>query len=219
MEKLTIFKCTVDDEGNVSCEKSGGFSVVLNPSSYSLDRSIKYTKDKAQGKQGGDIQFSAYDSESIKFDLVLDGTGAAGVDAGDVKTQLKNMEDVVYCYDGKKHEPNVVKLLWGSLVFHGRLSSLSLEYTLFKPTGEPLRAKAKLSFTSFMSAEEEALRAKRSSPDLTHIVEVKAGDTLPLLCNQVYRDSAYYVEIARINNVSNFRDLKPGTRLRFPPLR
>jgi nucleoid-associated protein YgaU len=57
-----------------------------------------------------------------------------------------------------------------------------------------------------------------SSPDLTHLITVKAGDTLPLLCDRIYRDSGYYMEVARINGLSSFRNLQPGTTLKFPPL-
>ena len=96
---------------------------------------------------------------------------------------------------------------------------MSCEYTLFKPSGEPLRVKIKLSFGGFMSKGEEAKKANRSSPDLTHHIEVRAGDTLPALCYRIYRDSSYYTEIARINNLTSFRTLQPGTRLSFPPLR
>jgi nucleoid-associated protein YgaU len=41
---------------------------------------------------------------------------------------------------------------------------------------------------------------------------------LPLLCNRIYNDPSYYREVARINNLSNFRNLEPGLILRFPPL-
>jgi len=96
---------------------------------------------------------------------------------------------------------------------------MSVDYTLFKPSGEPLRAKVTVAFKEFMSQEEESLRADRKSADLTHVVEVRAGDTLPLLCERIYKDSGYYTQVARLNNINNFRDIKPGTRLFFPPLR
>jgi len=48
---------------------------------------------------------------------------------------------------------------------------------------------------------------------------VKAGDTLPLLCHRVYKDSTYYLDIARINGITNFRNIRPGMRLKFPPLK
>ena len=63
---------------------------------------------------------------------------------------------------------------------------------------------------------EEALRAQRSSPDMTHIVRVRAGDTLPLLCQRIYRDASKYLEIARLNELDGFRALAPGSELQLP---
>lgn len=96
---------------------------------------------------------------------------------------------------------------------------MTVDNTLFTSSGEPLRAKLQLEFDSFMTNEEEALRANRSSPDMSHLVEVRAGDTLPLLCYRIYRDSSYYLDVARHNNITDFRNLEPGSKLHFPPLR
>ena len=218
-DKLTISPCNVDENGNITGVKSEGFKVKLNPSNYSRERSIEYSEKKSLGQHGGEAKFSAYGADTVKFDLILDGTGVTGNKETDVKTQIEDLENVVYKYIGDKHEPNIVRLLWGSLILYGRLTSMSMEFTLFKPTGEPLRAKVSLSFRGSMTSAEEARRARRSSPDLTHSIEVKAGDTLPLLCYRIYQDSSYYLEVARANKISNFRDLKPGTRLQFPPIR
>jgi len=218
-KKLKISPCTVDDSGNVTVKSSGAFEAMLNPSSYTHGYSIEYNKKEALGQLGSDSKFSGINPEKVNFDLLLDGTGVVEGTTDDVKTQVTNLTDLVYKYDGSTHEPNHVQLLWGSLIFYGRLESLSVEYTLFKPSGEPLRAKVKLAFAGFMTKEEEALRANRSSPDLSHVIEVKAGDTLPLLCYKVYQDSSYYLEVARFNNLNKFRQLKPGTKLHFPPLR
>jgi hypothetical protein len=223
-KKLKISPCTVDDSGNVTVNDGESFEVMLNPSSYSHAYSISYNQKEALGQLGSDSKFSGIKPEKVNFDMVIDGTGVVnlpipGIGSPDVKTQIKQLTDIVYKYDGSNHEPNHVRLLWGSLIFFGRLDSLSVEYTLFKPSGEPLRAKVKLAFSGFMSKEEEALRANRSSPDLSHLIEVKAGDTLPLLCYRVYKDCSYYLEVARINNITNFRDLTPGSKLHFPPLR
>lgn len=219
-KKLTLSPCTVDDAGNVSVDGSkSNFEVMLNPASYSHSLSIGYDKKKTQGQTGTELKFSAVNPEKVSFDIVIDGTGVVSSTAPDVKTQVESLQAIVYAYDGTKHEPNHVRLLWGSLIFFGRLESLSLDYTLFKPSGEPLRAKLKLAFAGAMSKEEEGLKANRSSPDLTHLIEVKSGDTLPLLCQRIYKNTAYYVDVARANNLVNFRKIKPGTKLHFPPLR
>lgn len=221
-KKLKLSPCTVDESGNVTVDDGASFELMLNPSGYSHSYSIGYNNKEAIGQLGSDAKFSGIKPEKVSFDIVIDGTGVVEVaDSAslDVKGQVNKLTDVVYKYDGDNHEPNHVRIIWGNLLFFGRLESLSVEYTLFKPSGEPLRAKVKLAFSGFMSKEEEALRANRSSPDLSHLVEFKAGDTLPLLCYRIYKDSSYYPEVARINNITDFRDIKPGSRLHFPPLR
>jgi len=221
-KKLKLSPCAVDESGNVTVDDGASFELMLNPSSYSHSYSIGYNHKEAIGQLGSDAKFSGIKPEKVSFDIVIDGTGVVEVAdsaSSDVKDQVKKLTDVVYKYDGNNHEPNHVRIIWGNLLFFGRLESLSVEYTLFKPSGEPLRAKVKLAFSGFMSKEEEALRANRSSPDLSHLVEFKAGDTLPLLCYRIYKDSSYYPEVARINNITDFRDIRPGSRLHFPPLR
>jgi hypothetical protein len=221
-DKMTITACTVDDNGKISVDKDNVFKFMLNPSAYDHSFAVEYNKGDAIGQSGSEARFSGVKPETLKFSTLIDGSGAvAGPDASaaDVKTQLKALKDIVYKYDGNKHEPNVVQVLWGSQIFFGRLESMKVDNTLFKPSGEPLRCKLDLELSSFMSKEEEAKRANRSSPDMSHLIEVKAGDTLPLLCYRVYKDSSYYPEVARVNNLTDFRDLKPGSKLHFPPLR
>ena len=156
--------------------------------------------------------------------ITLDGTGVvrpggSGGEPQDVESQFRQLNSIIYKYQGDKHEPNHVRILWGNLIFYGRLKTMSAENTLFNPEGKPIRAKIALSFKAFISSKEAALRANKSSPDLTHIVYFTAGDTLPQLCYNIYGDPAYYAKVASINKITNFRDIKLGTRLYFPPLR
>lgn len=228
--KLSINPCTVSNDG-VTVDESKTFAVMLNPVSYSHEHSIGYNTEGALGNAGHNQKFNVYKPEKLSFEITLDGTGVVaplkngsggGSEAGsvgDVKTQIGELKDIVYKYDGSKHRPNNVRVVWGSLVFIGCLDKLAISYTLFKPTGEPLRAKIKISFLSAVSQAEEARATNKTSPDLTHLVEVKAGDTLPLLCHRIYKNSAYYLDIARLNGITNFRKIQPGTRLNFPPLR
>jgi len=89
---------------------------------------------------------------------------------------------------------------------------------LFDSSGVPLRATATLDFTQFLTEQEKEALAKKSSPDLTHHVVFKAGDTLPGLCHQIYKDSSYYSKVAAYNQLPSVRNIAPGTKLYFPPL-
>ncbi|HCS13703.1 MAG: peptidoglycan-binding protein [Zetaproteobacteria bacterium CG06_land_8_20_14_3_00_59_53] len=232
-DKLSIIPCTLNNSGSVSGTRDGeAFTAMLNPESFKHDKSINYSgMSKSDIKKAGGIplgasaampRFKNTGSEKVSFSLTVDGTGVVppnSENSGSISGKIKALSQVVYDYKGSSHEPNVVKLVWGSFCFYGRLTSMSTDYTLFTPDGEPLRAKVSLSFTDYTSIKEEALKANKSSPDLTHSIEVKAGDTLPLLCHRVYKDSTYYLDIARINGITNFRNIRPGMRLKFPPLK
>ena len=236
LKKLLITACSIDNDSGKISLKSGVtnmFQVMMNPETYEHSKSIEYNNSKTIGESGNNPKFNKAAPEDFSITIVLDGTGAVrdyatenindetGLPQGQtigVRDQLKKLYSVVYEYKGIDHEPQVVRLLWGSLLFYGRLSKIKVKYTLFKPSGEPLRATVELDFTSYVSKEESSLSARTSSPDLTHVVEVKAGDTLPLLCNQVYKSSSYYIAVAQANGLSHFRDIRPGQKLFFPPL-
>ena len=217
---LKITQYVVNDDGTITQTPSAQFTVLLNPAELSEGYEISYDPTTRLGQSAANPRFAAVKPQSVTFSIVLDGTGAVPSDGGptEVKQQLKSLNDVIYTYVGSRHEPSHVQLVWGSWIFTGRLQSLAVQYTLFKPNGDPLRAKLKLTFTSSITDKEAELRANRQSPDLSHRVLVRDGDTLPLLCDRIYGDSGYYIDVARFNGLVDFRRLEPGTRLHFPPL-
>lgn len=220
---LTITRLNVAQDGTVSVDRSKRFSALLNPSDYKHQRAIQYSQQEALGQIGSESKFSAIGPDKVQFSLLFDGTGAVPPnnpgDAGkEVAEQLSELTAVIYQYDGNRHEPSHVRLLWGTLSLDARLESMSTHYSLFKPGGEPLRAKVELGFVSFVTKKEAGLLANRSSPDLTHRVQVREGDTLPLLCLRIYGDPRYYPQVARHNGLTGFRVLQAGSVLHFPPL-
>ncbi|MFK7871019.1 MAG: peptidoglycan-binding protein [Roseobacter sp.] len=225
MAKLKIIRCKIDDD-QIS-EQSGDsniFEATINPEKYSHKLGLQYSgaSEGAVGKSAAITKFSKAEAEKLDFSITLDGTGVLpDTDVDTVPDQVAKLRDIAYDYDGDTHEPNPVKIVWGEGLegFYGRLTSMSLEYTLFHPEGAPLRAKISLSFVEAVTEGMEAVEANRSSPDMTHMVMVREGDTLPLLCHRIYKDAARYMEIARVNDLDGFRTLMPGTLLRFPPIR
>lgn len=221
LTKLKIDQCELTGEKMNLVQVAGGpFVAMINPSSYKHGRAVQYTANKVQGAAASGGKYSKTLLETLSFpELILDGTGV--LEAGQqnsVRDKIDLLVKIAYTYVGNEHERPYVRVLWGELLFYGRLKALDIDYTLFTPGGMPLRAKTQLSFEGWMSSKEESLQANRSSPDLTHVIEVKAGDSLPLLCERVYRNAAYYMAVARANGLTNVRDLRPGMRLVFPPL-
>ena len=195
------------------------FSVMVNPQDYSIKDAIKYSDyNEPRSKK-----FDRYEASVLTIPKIfLDTTGSIPVEKwpfnGSIDEMIKMLKSIVYDYNGKNHEPSVVDILWGDLNVQGRLLSMETKFALFDKDGHPIRAEVNLSFALFKTFKDLEAESNKSSPDLTHVIEVRAGDTLPNLCNKVYNDPSYYMQVARVNNLSDFCRLVPGTRLVFPPL-
>ena len=95
---------------------------------------------------------------------------------------------------------------------------MSISYNLFKPDGAPLRAKLSASFSQYLTQEESNKIANKNSPDLTHVRTIREGDRLAMICEEIYGDPSYYLQVARLNGLTNISQLTPGTQISFPPI-
>jgi hypothetical protein len=202
---------------------SNPFTVWINPSSYNYSRQVKYNDRQAQGSSGPSPEFNRIGDEDLNFDLLFDATGAIPVPIGQsydngVVDIIDGFIKLIATVNGDIHSPNYLIVAWAGLQFRCVLTSLKIDYTLFRPDGTPLRAKMSVAFQAYSSEAALAKATGRSSPDLTHIVTVVSGDTLPALCHKIYGNSGYYMQVAKHNRLLSFRDVAPGTELLFPPL-
>jgi hypothetical protein len=223
----TKMKITAYSDQNFNTKVPGAsnpFTVWMNPQSYSYQKGVSYNDRQAQGSPGPSPAFNRVAQEDVSFELMFDATGAGPPPSGQtdlssgVTDGITQFTTLMATVNGKVHSPNYLILSWAQLQFQCVLSSLKIDYTLFRPDGTPLRAKVSVSFKSFTSETQLAKQANTNSPDLTHVVTVWAGDTLPLLCHEIYGDSGFYLKVAAFNELVTFRTLVPGTQLLFPPL-
>lgn len=196
----------------------GSVSVPINPESYKHTHKTNFTKTELTDT-GGDVRkFVGLEAQTLDFEIYFDATLSDGP-TPNIPYAIKQFKNVAYTYDGEIHSPKYLKVVWGTLQFKCRLQSLTIDYTLFSPSGTPLRAKATASFLEYLSPKALRLLENNNSPDMTHVRTVRAGDTLPMLCHRIYGESGYYLAVARHNNLTQFRNLTPGTQIIFPPLR
>lgn len=193
------------------------FEAMFNPNSYTVNHKLNFDTKQAPGQGGGDPEFKNKESESFSLEFMIDGTGASKP-AIPVVAQIALFNKVTTKMNGTTHRPNYLIVQWGTFIRECVLQSASTTYTLFDSMGIPLRAKVSATFLERAGSELNAVASMFSSPDLTHTIEINQGDLLPLLTYKTYRDQKYYLQVARINRVKNFRRLKPGSQLKFPPL-
>lgn len=224
LEKMMIFAY-----GDSEALESGGrqlsgspIKVLINPDSFTMDYKLKFSQDdQGQGSSGRQLKYEYTEPEEMSFEFLFDNTGIIDEKPrGSVADDIAEFKDLMTKYDGDNHEPPHLKLAWGnSFLFKCRLTELSIKYKLFSPDGQPLRAVAKATFKQSIEEERRAAQENNSSPDLTHIRTVKAGDNLPLMCHRIYGEAGRYLQVAEANGLSNFRELKPGMEIFFPPIK
>lgn len=194
----------------------GAYLAMFNPESFSVSQRVIYDQAQAPGLTSGEPTFKGYQTQVYKFDFLVDGTGASG-ETREVFADIMLFKYTVG-YLGEIHRPHYLIIQWGTFIVRCVLSQMDIKYDLFRQEGIPLRATISATFFEHVEKTLESRIANRSSPDLTHMRVVRDGDTLPLLAHEIYGDSSYYPEIARVNGIDNIRDLKVGDEIYFPPL-
>ncbi|MDR1632368.1 MAG: hypothetical protein LBR97_05775 [Dysgonamonadaceae bacterium] len=198
--------------------KAGVFEMKINPESFKFQKNIKYKEFKLFGASSGFVKYDAHAPSDLSFDFVLDSTGLAYEKKETLDKTIADFEKIAYNMDGSLHKPNALTISWGSFVFKCHLKSLSYDYTLFSPGGEPLRVKVSASFTDNISLEESEKKANKQSPDMTHVITLKAGESIAMWCDKIYGDASYCTDIAQYNNLQGLRNIRAGTKIAFPPL-
>jgi hypothetical protein len=220
LEKLTILSYEKADYSDK--KPSGKFEAYTNPSEITLAYEIEYNGAQGAGTTNSRMTFNKAKPGDLSLTFFIDGTGADGKLINgkpiDVQKKIEEFQSVTG-YNGKIHRTSYLKIVWGTLpVKRCVLKGASIAYKLFKPDGIPLRAVITANFTDNSDDKTREALAQNQSPDLTHVRLVKAGDTLPGLCYQIYGDPNYYLEVARANQIDNFRNLTPGSKIFFLPL-
>lgn len=218
LEKVKIFAYNNIDYAD-NHQVGEVYTALINPETYALDYKVEFNQQQGNGTTAASATFNVKLPDEIQFDFLFDCTGViAPTTSNDITDDLDQFKALLLDYDSDSHEPKHFKLVWGKLIFKGRCKSVSIQYKLFNPDGTPIRAICKV---GFVGSIEDTLRVaieSPRSPDLTHLRTVKEGDTLQALCYEIYGDVKPYIQIAKVNQLINFRKLIPGQVLKFPPI-
>ena len=215
LEKLLVRAYSAPDYAQSSLIDT--FESYVNPNEITVAYEMEYDSAQGSGTTGSRMDFKKVKPGDMSLAFFLDGTGANGVKI-DVQTQVEKFQTVTG-YNGNIHRPNYLLIAWGTIqIKRCVLKSASIAYKLFKADGTPLRAIISASFVDAVEDQTRVALAQDSSPDLTHVRVLRAGETLAGLCQQIYGDPALYLKVARANQLDSVRHLPAGTRVRFPPL-
>ena len=197
---------------------AGEYEVMFNPGGISVKLQVDREESQGAGSTSSEMKFKMIKPQDYQFEFIIDGTGAATREVKQVPEEAEKFLKVVYSYDGTEHKPNYVMVLYGAVLLKAVMKSVDVNYTLFKPSGTPLRAKVTIVLISCIDQSLSEMINNKNSPDLTHKRVIKGKERLISAANKIYKANNYYVEVARKNKINNFRNVEPGTPLYFPPI-
>ncbi len=204
------------------------FTVMFNPESLSTSHENVFEDGEGINSSSSEARYSLSRAEVVRLKLIMDGTGVDkfGLEkifspTVSVTEQVQDFLKACVEMDGKIHQPKFLRIQWGDgelMQFDCRLKSVNINYVSFDRSGAPLRAELDASFVEDVARKKRLSKVGKSSPDLSHSRIVRSGDTLPLLCKEIYGSSEHYLRVARVNQLDHFRDLEPGMEIVFPPI-
>jgi Contractile injection system tube protein len=216
------------------------FTLLVNPETYTRKYAVEFVPDSTPNTTSKAMYYKNK-PEEFKIDVLFDATGVV-IDGGmlnlaivnpfgndnenDVSGQITTLLNFCYTYSGDIHRPNYLKITWGDLgniehggIFKGVLTSIDIDYKLFRPDGKPLRAVAHLTLMSSIDPATAIKLEDPKSPDVTHRRVFNASDHFTLVAEKVYDDLNYYIDVAKANKMLSFRRVAQGTKIKLPPLK
>jgi|SRR6266568_77215 len=195
------------------------FSVLFNPSEYSIDAAAKWKEQEKKG-QPPELQYTGSERKKLAMELFFDSYEQQT----DVREHTVKVGNLLV-FNKEKHRTPKVTLSWGreapggpfaDFPFTGVLESCKQQFTLFMSDGTPVRAKVSVSFLQFSLTEQELKKNEAHSADKTKTYLTKQGDTVSGIAGLFYKDPTQWRHIADANDIDNPRELTAGVALTIP---
>lgn len=192
----------------------------FNPKELSLTKNAKWARDpQRNAKKSGPPEFKGSDPCKLALEMFLDATDK--MDDAVVKKVEQLFTCCVATEESRGHgkgSPPWVIFKWGGMTgFPAYVAGVTAKYTLFTPSGTPVRAVCTVNLEEIagelggQNPTSGALAARD-----THVLV--AGDSLQSVAFLAYGDAGKWRDIAAANEIDDPMRLRPGTRLLVPAL-
>ncbi len=230
---MTLQKAKIEILDKAAIDPTKGLDAIIevqfNPTEYSLNKGAQIAEIGIYGIDSPILQFVSGQNEKLTLELYFDTTrpqagatqSSMGEGAKDVRDLTRSIYQLVKIQP-RTHAPPRVRFTWASLSFKAIVESVQQKFTLFSPSGTPLRATVSVSFREYKTLEEQLAELNLQSSDHTKQRVIQEGDTLAHIAAEEYDDPAQWRMIAdhedNRDKIINPRRLKAGTVLTIPPL-
>lgn len=198
--------------------------VQFNPPEYTLAKAAQIAEIAIPGIDAPILQFVRGQTQTLSLELFFDTTRAGTTDATvqDVRT-LTNPVAQLGRIQPKTHAPPRIRFIWGQgLSFRAIVDNVQQKFTLFSPSGIPVRATLSVSFKEYRTLEEQLKELNLQSADHTKRRVIRRRDTLARIAFEEYGDAAKWRAIADHDEnrrvLTDLRRLTPGLELAIPAI-
>lgn len=197
----------------------GTIAFQLNPKELTMTKSASWKAEKQKkAASAPPATYQGPDAQKLSVEMFFDDTRGGGGDS--VVARVEKLFSACVPTDesrqGERPSPPWVRFKWGVLAgFVGYIKSVSAKYTLFSPTGTPLRA------VCTVALEEIAAEPGKQNPTSgglrpRRVHTIREGDTLAAIAYREYGNPALWRQIAEVNGIDDPMRLAPGRPVFLP---
>ncbi len=155
---MTLVKATIEI---LDAELRGGtlpgvIPIQFNPTEVSLTKRAEFAEISFPGLDAPLLQYVKGGAETLALELFCDTTKSGmGADAEDVRAFTEPLHQLVKVQP-ETHAPPRIRFSWGQgLAFKAVVTDIQQTFTMFSPSGVPLRATVKLTLKEFTTLKEQ----------------------------------------------------------------
>ena len=203
-------------------EKGSKINCQFNPTELDISNSAKYADKIIPGGRSTISQFISGESPTLSMTLLfdtyvpptIDKEEESGTDVSVITKKVVALTQIM----GSLHRPPIVTFVWGSMMFRGIVTEVKQKFSLFLPSGIPVRAKLDITFREVPKEEDLKRKSPLESPDRTKYRRIKEGEYLWNYAQEEYGSPDLWRVIAKENGILNPLDVEPGQMLKLPAL-
>jgi Contractile injection system tube protein/LysM domain len=194
---------------------------LFNPKDYTVTKTNNWKADPKQGETAAVPSFTGGTPWSMTLQLLFDSTLLKpAVSVKDVTGTLFDAMKAT-CGEvskGNTKRPPTITFNYGTFTFVGVAQSLTVQYTLFTPEGEPIRADVKLALMQWVVDPGKGQNPTTQGEAGLGAHVVRDGDSLPSIAYEAYGDATQWRAIAQANGIDDPLRLRSGRMLNVPRL-
>jgi hypothetical protein len=220
MTKPTKAKLRMKADAAASPSPANDIQVMFNPTEYSLSRSVTISRNRTAVDPSAGMQYAGSGPLTLAMQLFLDDFASLKGDVTKSITQLMSWTVPAnpWAHDAK---PPLVGFNWGNTQlenFWGYITSLKINYTVFRMDGTPVQAKVDLSIQEYQPPDEKAKKQNPTSHAINsdRIRTLTEGENLQILAHRELGKPAHWRAIAELNGVDDPMAVHAGMVLIIP---